>query len=162
MGVITESAHTRSNIGVTLIRSNSTVFVKFDKIQEKPKPYVEELDFLQSKMYYRLVQGLKYYTPEQIEGMDEASIARIKNEHILAKSIIVKMKKQVYFKAIDDLFFSIFPKYKNDPEFYSGTVPKNCTLNKLGITKKQVCLEFIKARLLPKNFFKISQQNLRL
>jgi hypothetical protein len=159
----TETAHTRSNVGVLLIKQNSKTFIKFDKVKDKPKPIVEdELDFLQNKMYYRLVQGLKHYSPEQIEGMDEKSIALIKNQHILAKSIIVRMKKQIYFKAVDNLFFSIFPEYRNDPEFYKGSIPSKTTLSKLGITKKKVCLEFIKAKLLPQNFFNISHENLQL
>lgn len=123
-----------------------------------------ELNLIQKNMYRRLMYGLKEYTPEQISAMSPSTIKYIVNDHNYAKRIIQVMKAKKYYQAETKLFEAIFPQLKVTDIDYDWMleVPREATLAKLKISTKDVIIEFIRRKILPKNFFELSPDILTL
>jgi len=122
------------------------------------------LNLIQRQMYRRLMYGLKEYTPEQIAAMTPVSITQVVNDYQKASKILHVMKAKIFYKNETNLVKAIFPHARiGERDFdWLMELPKSATLKKLGISTKDVIEEFIKRKLLPKNYFNINSQNIKL
>jgi hypothetical protein len=122
------------------------------------------LNLVQRQMYRRLMYGLKEYSPEQIAAMTPSTITQVVNDYQKASKILHVMKAKVFYRNETNLVKSIFPHAKiGERDFdWLMTLPKNATLKKLGISTVDIVNEFIKRRLLPKNFLFITPENIDL
>lgn len=122
------------------------------------------LNMIQRQMFRRLMYGLKEYTPEQMASMSPNAITSIVEDYKKAKRALHVLKAKRFYHAETKLMNVIFPDMNigtKDFDWYLD-VPKNVTLRSLGITTKQVIDEFISRRLLPKNFYTITPENVPL
>ncbi len=122
------------------------------------------LNMIQRQMFRRLMYGLKEYTPEQIAALSPSSISKIVEDFKKAKRALHIMKAKKYYHAETKLFNAIFPSFNigsKDHDWFLE-IPKNVTLRSLGISTKEVVDEFIKRKLLPKNFHNITIQNVTI
>ena len=122
------------------------------------------LNLIQRQMYRRLMYGLKEYTPEQIAAMSPSSISKVVEDYKKAKRALHVLKAKKYFHAETKLMNALFPNQtigSKDFDWYLD-LPKNVTLRSLGIGTKQVIDEFISRKLLPKNFYSLSPENVSM
>jgi len=122
------------------------------------------LNLVQRQMYRRLMYGLKEYSPNQIAAMSPSVISQVVMDYQKASRALQVMKARVYYKNETNLIKSIFPHAKigeKDAD-WKVELPKTATLKKLGINTKQIIDEFIKRRLLPRDFLTISPENIEL
>lgn len=122
------------------------------------------LNLVQRQMYRRLMYGLKEYNPEQIAAMTPSVITQVVNDYQKASKILHVMKAKIFYKNETNLVKSIFPHAKiGERDFdWLMELPKSATLKKLGICTRDVIDEFIRRKLLPKNFLFISPENINL
>ena len=123
-----------------------------------------DLNLVQRQMYRRLMYGLKEYSPEQIAAMTPSVISQVVVDYQKASRILQVMKAKVFYKNETNLIKSIFPHAKigERDKDWQVELPKSATLKKLGIGTKEIIDEFIKRRLLPKNFLSISPETIEL
>jgi hypothetical protein len=127
------------------------------------------LDMIQRAMYRRLMYGLKEYTPEQVASMSPSSISRIVEDFKKAKRALHVLKAKQYYAPETKIINAILKAEgaemeligERDYDWYIE-LPKTVTLRSLGIGTKQVIEEFIKRKLLPKNFWSINVENVPL
>jgi hypothetical protein len=134
---------------------NKNVQVTADKLH---------LNFVQRQMYRRLMYGLKEYSPEQIATMNPSVIVQLVTDYQKATKCLHVMKAKIFYKNETNLVKSIFPHAKigeRDFDWYME-LPKTATLKKLGINTIDIINEFIKRKLLPKNFLSLSPENISL
>jgi hypothetical protein len=122
------------------------------------------MNIVQRQMYRRLMYGLKEYTPEQIAAMSPASISQIVTDYQKASRALHVLKAKSFYKHETNLIKAIFPHAKiGDKDFdWLMELPKNATLKKLGIDTLTIVNEFIRRRLLPKDFLTLSVDNIQL
>jgi hypothetical protein len=122
------------------------------------------LNFVQREMYRRLMYGLNEYSPEQIAALSPVSISRIVNDYNKASRTLHVMKAKKLYKNETNLINSIFSHVNIGEKDFDWLIelPKSATLKKLGITTREVINEFIKRKLLPKNFYQISPETVVL
>lgn len=122
------------------------------------------LNMIQRQMFRRLMYGIKEYAPEQIVSFSPSTLARIVEDYKKAKRALHILKAKKYYYAETKLMNAIFPTHNigsKDHDWFLE-LPKTATLRSLGISTKQVIDEFIKRSLLPKNFYKLTIQNVNL
>jgi hypothetical protein len=122
------------------------------------------LNMVQRQMFRRLMYGLKEYTPEQMSTLSPSAISKIVEDYKKAKRALHIMKAKKYYYAETKLMNAIFPTFNlgsKDHDWFLE-LPKTVTLRSLGISTKEVIEEFVKRKLLPKNFFNITIQNVSL
>jgi hypothetical protein len=74
------------------------------------------------------------------------------------------MKAKKLYKNETNLINSIFSHVNIGEKDFDWLIelPKSATLKKLGITTREVINEFIKRKLLPKNFYSLSPETITL
>jgi len=139
------------------------------KTEHKPKHIQEtqdriHLNLIQRQMYRRLMYGLTEYSPEQIASLSPISISRIVNDYNKASRALHVMKAKKLYKNETNLVNSIFSHVNIGEKDFDWLLelPKSATLKKLGITTREIIDEFIKRRLLPRNFYTLSSENIQL
>jgi hypothetical protein len=122
------------------------------------------LNFVQREMYRRLMYGLNEYSPEQIAALSPVSISRIVNDYNKASRALHEMKARKLYKNETNLVNSNFSHVKIGEKDFDWLIelPKSATLKKLGITTRDVINEFIKRKLLPRNFYQLSPETIVL
>lgn len=118
-----------------------------------------ELNNVQRQMYRRLMYGLNNYSQQERAEMPTNVLAKIIRDYQKAQKILHIMKAKVFYGAETKLFNAIFTnenqQVKDRDADWMLPIPKDATLNKLGITPKMIVDEFIKRKLLPKNFYEL-------
>lgn len=166
---------TASAQGIYAVQNNGKVIIeRYDKTYQskshhKPK-HVQDtadkihLNFVQREMYRRLMYGLKEYSPEQIAALSPASISKIVNDYNKASRALHVLKAKKLYKNETNLVNSIFSHVNIGEKDFDWLIelPKTATLKKLGITTREVINEFIKRKLLPKNFYELSPETVVL
>lgn len=123
----------------------------------------EEYPFLnpiQRNMYRRLMYGLDYYQDYEKRNMSNRTLRSIERDAKKAAFILQRAKVQKLFTYEDMLLNAIFPHAKigTKPEDYSSVrIPREFTLARLGLTPRKIIDLFISDKLLPDNFFSISE-----
>jgi hypothetical protein len=146
-------------------------YARFQKTErkahiQKTQQEIEKihLNLVQREMFRRLMYGLKEYTPEQVASFSPSTLTRIVEDYKKAKRALHVLKAKRFYYAETRLMNAIFPHAKigeKDHDWYLE-LPKSVTLRSLGISTKEVVDEFVKRRLLPKNFHDITLENVKL
>jgi len=119
------------------------------------------LNIIQRQMFRRLMYGLKEYSPEQVAAFSPSALGRIVDDYKKAKRALHVLKAKKHFRIETKLINEIFrhcPIGEKDFDWFDP-LPKNVTLRSLGISTKEVVDEFIRRRLLPKNFYSLTEQS---
>jgi len=108
--------------------------------------------------------GLKEYTPQQISIMSPQTITEIVENYKKSTRVLHIMKSKKFYKNETDIIRAIFPSANIGEKDFDWLLelPKNATLKKLGISTIDIIDEFIKKRLLPKNFYKLTSDSINL
>lgn len=118
-----------------------------------------ELNNVQRQMYRRLMYGLNNYSQQERAEMPTNVLAKIIRDYQKAQKILHVMKAKMFYAAETKLFNAIFTnenqQVKDRDTDWMLPIPKEATLNKLNITPKMIVDEFIKRKLLPKNFYEL-------
>lgn len=122
------------------------------------------LNMIQRQMFRRLMYGLKEYSPEQMASMSPSAITQIVEDYKKAKRALHVLKAKKFYHAETKLMNAIFPNMNIGSKDFDWflDIPKNVTLRSLGISTKQVIDEFISRKLLPKNFYSITPENVQM
>jgi hypothetical protein len=161
--------------GTYAVQENGKVTIeKYEKSYQAKSNYKSEnvqttadkvhLNFVQRQMYRRLMYGLKEYSPEQLTALSPVSINRIVSDYNKASRALHVMKAKKLYKNETNLINSIFSHVNIGEKDFDWLIelPKSATLKKLGITTREVINEFIKRKLLPKNFYELSPETVVL
>lgn len=161
-GIVAIDKNGRMNLQKYADTYQSKSDFKNKKVQETADRI--HLNLIQRQMYRRLMYGLKEYSPAQIAAMTPSSISQVVNDYQKATKVLHVMKAKVYYRKETNLVKSIFPHARiGERDFdWLMALPKTATLKKLGISTKDIIDEFIKRKLLPKNFLTISSENIEL
>lgn len=166
---------TASAQGIAFVNKNGkSILQKYDdtyqaKSELKP-PHIAEtaerihLNLVQRQMYRRLMYGLKEYTPDMIAALSPVSISRIVNDYNKASRALHVMKAKKLYKNETNLVNSIFSHVNIGEKDFDWLIelPKTATLKKLNISTRDVIDEFIKRKLLPRNFYFLSSETIQL
>lgn len=145
---------------------------KYDKLvqnknnrSQKVKVTQEEvekihLNMVQRNMYRRLMYGLKEYTPEQVASFSPSTLSRLVADYKKAKQYLHIMKAKKLFGPETLIINALFPHAKIGEKDFDWflDLPKTATLRNLGITTREVIDEFVRRKLLPKNFYELETQ----
>lgn len=134
---------------------------RIKKTAQRVETETLHLNMIQRQMYRRLMYGLKEYSPEQIAAMSPSALSRIVEDYKKSKRALHVMKAKKHFRLETKLLNEIFkhcPIGDRDYDWFDP-LPKEVTLRSLGISTKEVVDEFIKRKLLPKNFYSITNQS---
>jgi hypothetical protein len=161
-GIVAIDKNGRMNLQKYADTYQSKSDFKNKKVQETADRI--HLNLIQRQMYRRLMYGLKEYSPAQIAAMTPSSISQVVNDYQKSTKVLHVMKAKVYYRKETNLVKSIFPHARiGERDFdWLMALPKTATLKKLGISTKDIIDEFIKRKLLPKNFLTISSENIEL
>jgi hypothetical protein len=161
-GVVTYDKNGNANLLKYADTYQAKSAFKSKRVQETAERL--HLNLVQRQMYRRLMYGLKEYTPEQIAAMTPSVISQVVLDYQKAARILQVMKAKIYYKNETNLVKSIFPHAKigEKDHDWQMILPKNVTLNKLGINTKDVITEFIRRKLLPRSFFNLSPETIVL
>ena len=161
-GIVVYDKNGRPNLQKYANTYQAKSFYKNKRVQETAEKV--NLNLVQRQMYRRLMYGLKEYSPDQIAAMTPSVISQVVNDYQKAARILHVMKARVFYKNETNLIKSIFPHAKigERDKDWQVELPKSATLKKLGIGTKEIIDEFIKRRLLPKNFLSISPETIEL
>jgi esterase/lipase len=162
---------------ITYDKNGKQIIQRYDNTYQKksdfkPKHILEtsenlekiHLNMIQRQMFRRLMYGLKEYTPEQMASMSPTAITNIVEDYKKAKRALHVLKAKRHYQAETKLLNAIFPDMEigtKDFDWYLD-VSKHITLRSLGISTKEVIDEFITRRLLPKNFYTITPENVSM
>lgn len=118
---------------------------------------------VQLRLYNEMTAGFNAYSAEEIAQMTDKQKHNVAKRYNRVRLSISILKQEVIYKEVDDILATLFPKsrlvqhmvccketdrrYKDD-EF---------TLEELGITPVQVAHRLVKDKLLPENFFQLSE-----
>jgi hypothetical protein len=129
-------------------------------VQEPKKVY---LNLVQRQMYRRLMYGMKEYDKRQILAMSQNAIRQVEEDYKKAKRAIHILKAKKCFMAETKLINAIFQRNigKHDYDWYLD-LPKSFTLRKLGISTDDIINDFIKRKLLPRNFYSLNADTIKL
>jgi hypothetical protein len=132
-----------------------------DTPMAKKAPRTKEtyhLNMIQRQMYRRIMYGLKEYSPEQIAIMGPSAENRIVNDHKVGKKAIHVMKAKKLYGVETRLINAMFQHIGNigihDSEWLLA-IEKKHTLNNLQIGVSEIVEEFMKRKLLPKDFHQL-------
>ena len=161
-GIVVYDKNGRPNLQKYANTYQAKSFYKNKRVQETAEKV--NLNLVQRQMYRRLMYGLKEYSPDQIAAMTPSVISQVVNDYQKAARILHVMKSKVYYKNETKLVNSIFPHAKigERDRDWQIELPKSATLKKLGISTTQIINEFIKRRLLPKNYLSITPETIEL
>jgi len=118
------------------------------------------LNMIQRSMYRRLMYGLKEYTPEQVASFSPSTLSKIVADYKKAKQYLHILKSKKLFGPETMLMNALFPHAKIGEKDFDWflDLPKTATLRNLGITTRTVIDEFVRRKLLPKNFYELQTQ----
>jgi len=134
--------------------SNLQYVGSFSTLQtEGTKAYVDygtKLSPRQQELYERLMKGLKLYTPEELYAMNSTKKMRISRAHTKAQTLLNLWKQEKLIEMTNPIL-SLFKTVELPNDTDSGFL---CTLpfHDLGITKKDIIVKFMEAKLLPSNY----------
>lgn len=134
---------------------------KVNRTRQRVETETYNMNMVQRQMFRRLMYGLKEYSPEQVAAMSPAALGRIVDDYNKAKRALHVMKAKKHFRIETKLINEIFrhcPIGDKDYDWFDP-LPKNVTLRSLGISTKEVVDEFIRRKLLPKNFHSLTVQS---
>lgn len=161
---------------ITIDDNGHAQMQRYDKIYQSKQDYMSNrvkktaqrveaesihLNMIQRQMYRRLMYGLKEYAPEQIAAMSPSSLTRIVDDYKKAKRALHVMKSKKHYRIETKLLNEIFkhcPIGDKDHDWFDP-LPKEVTLRSLGIGTKDVIDEFIKRKLLSRNFYELTPQS---
>jgi hypothetical protein len=134
--------------------------------QKRPKAReTYHLNMVQRQMYRRIMYGLKEFSPEQIAVMGAKIEKQIISDYTNAKKYlhILKAKKKyaVETKLINAMFQHIGDIGRHDSEWLLE-IDKKYTLTNLGIGVREIADEFIRRKLLPRNFHRLDNSIIRI
>ena len=155
-----------------IIHSNPQQIVKYEVVSQtiltkenRPKIEVEKihLNLIQRQMYRRLMYGLNDFDDSQIKALSTQALNQIQEDYKKAKVAIHVLKAKKLCMAETKLINDIFNKDigKNDFDWYID-IPKEYTLRKLNISTKEIINDFIKRALLPKDFYTLTPETIKL
>jgi hypothetical protein len=152
-----------------MMRYEDTYQAKAEKRSKnitKTKERIEKLhlNLIQRQMYRRLMYGLKEYTPEQVASFSPQTIEKIVDDYKRTKRYLHILKAKKLYTGETKIINSIFPHAKIGTKDYDWflDLPKSATLRSLGISTKEVISELIRRKLLPRNFFELTPQTVKL
>ena len=118
------------------------------------------LNMVQRSMYRRLMYGLKEYAPEQVASFSPSTLSKIVDDYKKAKQYLHILKSKKLFSPETMLMNALFPHAKIGEKDFDWflDLPKTATLRNLGITTRDVIDEFVRRKLLPKNFYELQTQ----
>lgn len=157
---------TATTKGISINYSNGkSAFIPYQSVDEissqnNPRRY-KELNMIQKTMYRRLMYGTSAYTEQELGTMSQQIIFTIKKEHLRATEAINQLKYETYYGAYNKLLKVIFPQVELS-YFKDGKFANLPTLKELKITTEQVINTWINHKLLPSNFYSISEETLQL
>jgi hypothetical protein len=132
-----------------------------------------ELNLIQRQLFRRLMYGISDFSQEELIALSPQSITQIVLNYEKAKKALHVLKAKKYYhdtnKLMDSVIAANFEK-RSEKEYVPKNrdcdwylpLPKYATLNKLGISTKEIVEDFIRRSLLPKNFFQVSMENIQL
>lgn len=153
---------TRKGLAINYSNGKSS----FIPYQNDPKPVQRsqcyfEMNTIQRSMYRRLMYGLSAYQSYEIDTMDATTKFRINQEHFRALDILNELKYEKCYGDYNKLLKVIFPHveldYRKDGKF--SNLP---TLKELKIQTREICDAWINGKLLPLNFYNLSETSLEL
>jgi len=121
------------------------------------------LNEIQIPMYTRL---MKKYTESEMSFMKPWIKKALAEDYRKAQFLLRKMKFDKQYNAETKIVNAMFPHMKIGTKLidylYKNDLPKEVTLRSLHISQQEVVDEFIKNRLLPKNFYELTFTSLQL
>lgn len=154
---------TAKGIAINYEDSNKSTFIYYEQTSAiiKEQNNYFEMNAIQRSMFRRLMYGINAYSSEEIQTMTEIIKYSIKKDHTKAIEVVNKMKYEKYYGDYNKLLSAIFPKIKLS--FYKdGQDFPTPSLKELKITTSDIINAWINEKLLPLNFYQITQESLTL
>lgn len=155
---------TSKGIAINYQNTGKSSFIPYSQTvsaQSVNKTTFFKMNDIQKKMYRRLLYGVKAFTPEELESMNQSLIIQIEKDHYRATEVVNKLKYDRFFGAYNKLLSVMFPhielSYYKDGKFAS--MP---SLKELKIQTTDIIDAWIENKLLPLNFLSLNPETVEL
>jgi hypothetical protein len=157
---------TSKGIAINYEQTNKSSFIPYETMEKCTQNRINryghyQMNTIQFGMYQQLMLGMNAYTQQEIDTMSEASKFTIRNKHTRATEVLNKMKYEKAYGHINKLFQVIFPNIKLD-YYKDGRFADMPTLRELKITTIDIIDAWINEKLLPLDFYSLTEQRLKL
>ncbi len=157
---------TAKGVAVNYENTQKSTFIPYGEMSQSDNVYRQmnhhyQMNGIQYGLYQQLMLGPKAYSVNEFESMPESTKFAIRNKHLRATEVLNKMKYEKSFGYINKLFAVIFPDIKLD-YYKDGKYAEMPTLRELGIKTVDIIDAWIENKLLPLDFYDLSEQKLAL
>lgn len=136
--------------------------VKREFVEMTPKEESEWFNSYQYFLFRRALYGLEVYSQEELRYISSQKKKRIKAVHKHVQETLNLFKQRLLIECTDAILTKLFPNSKDiqlfvstysdpDPDFICGV-----SMEKFGITKKDIAKELVDKKCLPFNFFELT------
>lgn len=157
---------TPKGIAINYEQTNKSSFIPYETQERSFQNRVNrfghyQMNTIQFGLYQQLMQGMSMYTPQEIDAMSESAKFTIRNKHTRATDVLNKLKYEKAYGYINKLFSVIFPDVKLD-YYKDGRFADMPTLRELKISTVDIIDAWINEKLLPLDFYNLTEQRLKL
>jgi len=166
----TVSANSRGII-VSFRDINKHKFMAYDNqyvndLQLKGRSRYQQIEppvfnFKQQQIYSEAVYGLNIFTKEDLQKMPATKKSAILNHFNKVQRFLNAWKQEIVSIKVDSFLLKLFPrssviKHMVEIKGSDDTLKDKHSFKELGISKKMIASKLIEAKLLPKEFFKLT------
>jgi hypothetical protein len=126
----------------------------------------DSLNSYQTFLYNRALFGLDVYSEEEIKNMRWDKKQRVLKVHKRAQTVLNVWKQEIVNGLTTQLLMKLFPK-SNITEFFLNTAQETdasyinkMTFKSLNIKKSQIISKLVSEKILPINFYELTNQEL--
>lgn len=136
--------------------------VKREFVEMPPKEESEWFNSYQYFLFRRALYGLEVYSQEELRYISSQKKKRIKSVHKHVQKTLNEFKQKLLINYTDRLLTALFPNSEDIKLFvssYSEPDPDficSVSMEKFGITKKDIAQELVDKKCLPYNFFELT------
>ena len=157
---------TPKGIAINYEQTNKSSFIPYETQERSVQNRINrfghyQMNTIQFGLYQQLMYGMSMYTPQEIDTMSESAKFTIRNKHTRATEVLNKMKYEKAYGHINKLFAVIFPDIKLD-YYKDGRFADLPTLRELKISTVDIIDAWINEKLLPLDFYNLTEQRLKL
>jgi len=121
-----------------------------------------EFNSYQAGMFNKAMKGLAFYSKQDLSNMSNVKKDYIAKSHRKTQKVLNLWRQEICTCRCNSLFLEWFPKSPFTKELMSIPPTDHSYFNtlkfdELGITKVEVAYKLIERRLLPKNFFSLTE-----
>jgi hypothetical protein len=122
---------------------------------------IDPFNQYQNFLYKRALFGLKMYSPQELEAMQESKKSRITKLHKKTQVVLNVYKQEIVNALTNNIFLRLFPTSPitkalvGEGTFTDPGFKNNLDFKSLGVSKQSIVDRLIREKILPQNFYEL-------